>query len=198
MSDETVLSKVLEAVESLQLPEGDYLKACNLIKECHKHKDRWVSETKIISKKFGVEMKNSKDLFINIYLTKILLWKKQNSDSPFVSKPDNLYTFEVQFLNDKKEKTISKNIEKPLDEIDNFIENLANLHSIDEYSLFIEDVKTSEEEMYDWIETFRTHVERVMELNSDSDEDEFHVSSHNFYSSISTDLKKIFQIASFF
>jgi hypothetical protein len=189
MSEDTLLSKILEAVEALNLPEGEYLEACTLMKECHKRKERWISETKTFEKRFGAELYNVKGLYITLTLKKIVFWKVNNPEAPFAKKPDDTYTFEISL------KGTVKTITKTQEELIGFIENVANLHSINRYDIFIEDTLTISKELYEYIETTKDHMKKVSELNSDEEDNEMYFDEDNFYNNIAFNIKKVFLMA---
>lgn len=194
MSNDTFLSKILESLETLNLSEGDYLEACNLLKECHKKKDRWISETKIFEKRFGIDLYNKKGLYISITLKKVVFWKLNIHDGTFVKKPDDIYAFELSL------KGNVKIITKTQDELFTFIENIANIHSINRFDIFMEDTLTISKEMYEYIEHSKEHLRKIAELNSDDDEedDELYMDEDNFYTNIAYLVKKVFMISTSF
>lgn len=188
MSKDTFLSKILESLETLNLSEGEYIEACNLLKECHKKKDRWISETKTFEKRFGADLYNKKGLYISFTLKNVKFWKLNIHDGAFVKKPDDIYTFELSL------KGAVKTITKTQDELFTFIENIANIHSINRFDIFVEDTLTISKEMYEYIEHTKEHLQKISELNSDDDDDEneLYMDEDNFYTHIAYLIKKVF------
>jgi hypothetical protein len=191
MSEENFLSKILEAVETLNLLEGEYLEACNLLKECHKKKDRWISETKTFEKRFGADLYNKKGLSISFTLKKVFFWKLNNQDGVFTKKPDDIYTFELSL------KDNVKTITKTQDELFTFIESIANMHFIDRFDILVEDTITISKEMYEYIKSTKQHLRKIAVLNSpdeeeDEEDEELYMDEDNFYTNIAFLVKKIF------
>ena len=193
---ETILSKVLEAVESLHLPEGDYLETCTLIKDCYKRKDRWISETKNFEKKYTINMYNTKGLCISIDLKKIVDWKLNNNDSPFVKKPDTVYTFDIVIYDTNNQNRICKTLERKEENTYSFLEPLASMYCVNKYEIYIDNLLVSSEEMYTWISKIVKHLTKVYEINhGDSDDEDFHFDEDNFYRHIVHDMKTLFHFA---
>jgi hypothetical protein len=190
MSEDSFLSKLLESIENLNLPEGEYLEACNLMKTCHKSKEKWVSATKNFEKRIGANIYNKKGLCLSLTLNKVVFYKPNHNEVEFAKKPDDVYTFIIT------SKGFEKNLSKTSNEIFSFFENLISLYSIINYDIIMEDEITISEEIYDFIENAKKHLKKIEELNGDEDEeDEFYMDEDNFYKHAAFDIKKIFSFA---
>jgi hypothetical protein len=214
MSD-SILSKVLEVVEGLKLPEGEYLELCNLIKECHKTKENWILIEKEPVLRCGMDFYNEKRKCLSIDIKKTKEWKRNNSDV-YSRPPENTYVFEIKHNSIKDESSLeSENIfqkETIVDSICDFIKSIMDIHNINKYDVVYKGIILESKEIYTWIKSARERLRKIIKLNhrkhhrdssdedSDSDSDcdctDFNLDDENFIFSMSNDMKKLIKLAS--
>jgi hypothetical protein len=200
MSD-TILSKVLETIESQSLPEGEYLQICSLVKECHiqmKNKETWIQVIKPISNRLGMDFYKTNRKCLSIDIKKAELWERNvKAGSAYVPKPDNTYIFEVTFYkNNSPLEEILKTIilKKNLFEISNYIGSLASLYCITKYEIFYNDSFLESFELFTWISEKKDRSVKTHKANNSNVNDSDDYCEENFINYMSTEMTKLVQL----